>query len=81
MYVVKYEESMEKMQFSVVLAELWSLVSRTNKYIDETSPWVLAKDEADKPKLAAVMAQFSRKLTSYCSDVTTIYDNCTKTNY
>ncbi|MEK4698045.1 methionine--tRNA ligase [Solibacillus sp. FSL R7-0668] len=52
---VKYEESMEKMQFSVVLSELWSLVSRTNKYIDETAPWVLAKDEADKSKLAAVM--------------------------
>ena len=36
---VKYEESMEKMQFSVVLGELWSLISRTNKYIDETAPW------------------------------------------
>ena len=58
----KYEESMEKMQFSVVLAELWSLVSRTNKYIDETSPWVLAKDEADQPKLAAVMANLAESL-------------------
>ena len=58
----KYEESMEKMQFSVVLAEVWSLVSRTNKYIDETSPWVLAKDEADKPKLAAVMANLAESL-------------------
>ena len=58
----KYEESMEKMQFSVVLAEIWSLVSRTNKYIDETSPWVLAKDEADKPKLAAVMANLAESL-------------------
>lgn len=58
----KYEESMEKMQFSVVLAELWSLVSRTNKYIDETSPWVLAKDEADQSKLAAVMANLAESL-------------------
>ena len=58
----KYEESMEKMQFSVVLAEIWSLVSRTNKYIDETSPWVLAKDEADKPKLAAVMSNLAESL-------------------
>ena len=39
----KYEENMEKMQFSVVLSDLWTLVSRTNKYIDETAPWVLAK--------------------------------------
>lgn len=59
---IKYEESMEKMQFSIVLSELWSLVSRTNKYIDETSPWVLAKDEADKPKLAAVMHNLAESL-------------------
>ena len=59
---VNYEDSMEKMQFSVVLGEIWSLVSRTNKYIDETSPWVLAKDEADKPKLAAVMNNLAESL-------------------
>lgn len=59
---VRYEESMEKMQFSVVLSELWSLVSRTNKYIDETSPWVLAKEEADKDKLAAVMNNLAESL-------------------
>lgn len=59
---IRYEESMEKMQFSVVLSELWSLVSRTNKYVDETSPWVLAKEEADKNKLAAVMNNLAESL-------------------
>ena len=59
---IKYEESMEKMQFSVVLAELWSLISRTNKYIDETAPWVLAKNEEDLPKLASVMAHLAESL-------------------
>ncbi|MBD8038677.1 methionine--tRNA ligase [Solibacillus sp. A46] len=59
---IRYEESMEKMQFSVVLSEIWSLVSRTNKYIDETSPWVLAKDEADRNKLAAVMNNLAESL-------------------
>ncbi|WP_332650544.1 methionine--tRNA ligase [Lysinibacillus sp. 54212] len=59
---IKYEESMEKMQFSIVLAELWSLISRTNKYIDETSPWVLAKEEEDRPKLASVMANLAESL-------------------
>ncbi|AXI00713.1 methionine--tRNA ligase [Sporosarcina sp. PTS2304] len=53
--VVKYENSMEKMQFSVVLADVWALISRTNKYIDETSPWVLAKTEENQKKLASVM--------------------------
>lgn len=59
---VKYEENMEKMQFSVVLAELWTLISRTNKYIDETTPWVLAKNEEDKPKLASVMYHLAESL-------------------
>ncbi len=59
---VKYKESMEKMQFSMVLGELWSLVSRTNKYVDETAPWVLAKEETDKPKLAAVMHNLAESL-------------------
>ena len=60
--VQKYEESLEKMQFSIVLSELWSLVSRTNKYIDETSPWVLAKDEVDRGKLASVMVHLAQSL-------------------
>lgn len=58
----KYVEGMENMQFSIVLSELWKLVSRTNKYIDETQPWVLAKDEANKKKLAAVMANLAESL-------------------
>ena len=58
----KFEENMERMQFSVVLADVWTLVSRTNKYIDETAPWVLAKDESNKPKLASVMANLAESL-------------------
>ncbi|SOC26213.1 methionyl-tRNA synthetase [Ureibacillus xyleni] len=57
-----FEQNMEKMQFSVVLADIWSLVSRTNKYIDETQPWVLAKDEENKSKLASVMANLAESL-------------------
>lgn len=60
--VHKYEGSLEKMQFSVVLSEVWVLVSRTNKYIDETSPWVLAKDEAGRGKLASVMVHLAQSL-------------------
>lgn len=50
------EESLENMQFSVALSELWKLVSRTNKYIDETAPWILAKDDTKKERLGNVMA-------------------------
>jgi methionyl-tRNA synthetase len=57
-----YEQHMEKMQFSIVLSELWTLVSRTNKYIDETQPWVLAKDEESKGQLASVMGHLAESL-------------------
>ncbi|BCJ87431.1 methionine--tRNA ligase [Effusibacillus dendaii] len=53
--VEKVEEAMDKMEFSVALTAIWQLVSRTNKYIDETAPWNLAKEEANKPRLATVM--------------------------
>jgi methionyl-tRNA synthetase len=46
--VKKVEQAMEAMQFSVALASIWQLISRTNKYIDETEPWVLAKDETNQ---------------------------------
>jgi methionyl-tRNA synthetase len=50
-----FTEYMEKLQFSNALTEIWKLISRANKYIDETTPWVLAKDEANKPRLAAIL--------------------------
>lgn len=51
----KVEEAMEKMEFSVALAAIGAFISRTNKYIDETQPWILAKDESRKAELASVM--------------------------
>ena len=51
----KVGEYMDKTQLQNALAEIFKVVSRANKYIDETAPWVLAKDEANKPRLAAVL--------------------------
>ena len=50
-----YRVQMDAFQFSVALNEVWRLISRANKYIDETMPWALAKDEAKKPRLLSVM--------------------------
>ncbi|CEG29536.1 methionine--tRNA ligase [Bacillus sp. B-jedd] len=58
----KYEVAMEKMEFSVALSSVWQLVSRSNKYIDETQPWVLAKDEERKAELGSVMAHLAESL-------------------
>lgn len=54
--VKEYHENMENLQFSVALSTVWKFISRTNKYIDETTPWVLAKDESQKEMLGNVMA-------------------------
>ncbi|MBP0727275.1 methionine--tRNA ligase [Bacillus sp. RG28] len=59
---IAIEEAMEKMEFSVALTHLWQLVSRTNKYIDETQPWVLAKDEEKIDELASAMAHLAETL-------------------
>ena len=60
--VTKVEEAMEKMEFSVALTSIWQLVSRTNKYIDETQPWKLAKSEERKDELASVMVHLAETL-------------------
>ena len=51
----KYEEQMEKYAFQNALAEVFKVISRANKYIDENAPWVLAKTEDSKPRLAKVL--------------------------
>ena len=51
----KYEEQMEKYAFQNALAEVFKVISRANKYIDENAPWVLAKSENSKPRLAKVL--------------------------
>ncbi|HIS71472.1 MAG TPA: methionine--tRNA ligase [Candidatus Scatomorpha pullicola] len=51
----KYEKLMDTFQTQAALEEVFKVISRANKYIDETAPWVLAKDEANKPRLATVM--------------------------
>ena len=53
---------MEKLDFSRALEEVWKLVRRTNKYVDETMPWVLAKEEKDKERLDTVLYNLSESL-------------------
>ena len=53
--IAKMEANMEKLFFNNALEDIWVIIRRMNKYIDETMPWVLAKEEANKPKLAGVL--------------------------
>ena len=51
----RYETQMEHFAFQNALSEIFTVISRANKYIDENAPWILAKDESKKPRLACVM--------------------------
>lgn len=53
--VAKVDEFMDKTQINNALAEIFKVVSRANKYIDETAPWVLGKDKSKKARLATVL--------------------------
>ncbi len=60
--VAKVEEAMDEMEFSVALSAIWNMISRTNKYIDETQPWSLVKDEAKRGDLGSVMYHLAESL-------------------
>lgn len=60
--VGNYHQAMEKMEFNTALSEVWQLISRANKYIDETQPWVLAKDETNRQELDSVMVHLAESL-------------------
>lgn len=59
---LKVETAMEDMEFSVALSAIWQLVSRTNKYIDETQPWVLAKSDDSRNQLGSVLYHLGESL-------------------
>lgn len=60
--IASYHKYMEAVDYPRTLEAVWNIISRTNKYIDETAPWVLAKDEADRDQLAAVMSHLAASL-------------------
>ncbi len=60
--ISEYETAMENMKFNTALRAVWTIISRSNKYIDETSPWVLAKDEAKKEELGNVMVHLAENI-------------------
>jgi methionyl-tRNA synthetase len=58
----KVEAHMDRFAFNHAMEEIWSLVARTNKYIDENSPWALAKDESGKGRLDTVLYNLAESL-------------------
>ena len=60
--IAEYHKQMNAGDYPRALEAVWNIISRTNKYIDETAPWVLAKEDGDKEQLAAVMAHLAASL-------------------
>ena len=60
--IAEYHKRMNAVDYPRALEAVWNIISRTNKYIDETAPWVLAKEDGDKEQLAAVMAHLAASL-------------------
>ena len=58
----KVEEQMDKFAFNMALEEIWILVRRANKYIDEKAPWILAKDPEKKPELDTVLKNLAEAI-------------------
>lgn len=53
--ITKYTANMDQLKIASALQDVWSLISRSNKYIDETCPWILAKDETKQKELEGVL--------------------------
>jgi methionyl-tRNA synthetase/methionyl-tRNA synthetase C-terminal region/beta chain len=58
----KVEKSIDDLKIPEALDSIWELIGRSNKYIDETTPWILAKDEAKKERLGTVLYNLSEAL-------------------
>lgn len=60
--VASYERYMDRLEINAALKDVWALISRTNKYIDETAPWSLAKDPNQKERLNTVLYSLAETL-------------------
>lgn len=60
--VAGYSDAMDHMELNQAIKDVWNLIGRANKYIDETAPWILAKDSAQSERLQAVMYNLAEAL-------------------
>ena len=66
----KISEKMKALRVADSMDEIWAVVDRANKYIDETTPWILAKDEATKPRLGTVLYNLAETIRIIASLLT-----------
>lgn len=76
-----FEKEMDRLQFHEALESIWKLVRRTNKYIDETMPWALAKDEAQKDNLDTVLYNLCESIRIIATLINPIMNDTAKEIY
>ncbi|MBP3906700.1 MAG: methionine--tRNA ligase, partial [Peptostreptococcaceae bacterium] len=79
--VENFEIEMNKLQFNEALESAWKLIRRSNKYIDETMPWALAKDEAKKDELDAVLYNLCEAIRIIATLINPIMNDTAKKIY
>ena len=72
--IEEFHKQMNAVDFPRALDAVWNIISRTNKYIDETAPWVLAKEDGDEEQLRAVMAHLAASLRVVAHLIPTVHD-------
>lgn len=72
------EEKMNSFRIADAIDEIWKIASRANKYIDETTPWVLAKNEEDKPRLGTVLYNLAETIRIIASLLTSFMPDTAK---
>ena len=70
-------KQMDDLAFNKALASIWEIINAANKYVDETAPWSLAKEEKDRPRLATVLYQ---RLESLRSSPSSLLPSCHSTS-
>ncbi|MEG1284447.1 MAG: methionine--tRNA ligase [Romboutsia sp.] len=79
--VENFEKEMDKLQFNEALESAWKLIRRTNKYIDETMPWALAKDEARKDVLDTVLYNLCESIRTIATLINPMMNDTAKKIY
>ena len=79
--VENFEKEMDKLQFNEALESAWKLIRRTNKYIDETMPWALAKDESQKDVLDTVLYNLCESIRTIATLINPVMNDTAKKIY
>ena len=69
----KVNEKMDKLRVADAMTEVFTIFKRCNKYIDETMPWALAKDEEKKDRLATVLYNLVEGISHWCNSSEILY--------